>query len=67
MNLKKFVKNKNYFKDNLNETVEGFYNDIINHDAPWQKPWKSDPSVNIFPVNVETKRQFNGLNIFLLQ
>ena len=66
MNLKKFVKNKNYFKDNLNETVEGFYNDIINHDAPWQKPWTNDESVNIFPINVETKRQFNGLNIFLL-
>ena len=66
MNLKKIVKDKNYFKNNLNETIDDFYNDIINHDAPWQKPWKNDKSVNIFPTNVETQRQFSGINIWLL-
>ena len=66
MNLKKIVKDKNYFKNNLDESIDSFYNDIINHDAPWQKPWTNDESVNVFPINVETKRQFNGINIWLL-
>ena len=66
MNAKQFVKNPNYFKELQTDLSETLVNMMTSEDAVWRKTWRPNPNENIFPINVETKRQFNGINIFLL-
>lgn len=66
MNAKQFVKNPNYYKEQKDKLADDLVNMITSENAVWRKTWRPNPNENIFPINVETKRQFNGINIFLL-
>jgi len=66
MNAKQFVKNPNYFTEQKDKIATDLVDMVTSEDAVWRKTWRPNPNENIFPINVETKRQFNGINIFLL-
>jgi len=66
MNAKQFVKNPNYYIEKKDKIATDLVDMVTSEDAVWRKTWRSNPNENIFPINVETKRQFNGINIFLL-
>ena len=66
MNAKQFVKNPNYYIEKKDKIATDLVDMVTSEDAVWRKTWRPNPNENIFPINVETKRQFNGINIFLL-
>ena len=37
-----------------------------NGSMPWQRPWQSRVGSGVFPVNLASRRQYKGINTFLL-
>ena len=48
MNMKKIVKDKNYFKNNLDETIDSFYNYIIEYLKEY---FQLDEKINCYDKN----------------
>ena len=64
--VKQFVKNPNYYKELQTDLADTLYRMVVSEDADWRKGWRPNQNENIFPINVETKNSYNGMNIWLL-
>jgi len=66
MNAKQFVKNPNYFKEQKSNLADDLVNMITSEDAVWRKTWKPNPNDRFIPINAISKKEYHGMNIWLL-
>ena len=66
MNAKQFVKNPNFYKEQKDKLATDLVNMITSEDAVWRKTWRPNPNERFIPINAITKKEYKGMNIFLL-
>ena len=66
MNAKQFVKNPNYYKEQKDKLATDLVNMVTNENAVWRKTWRANPNERFIPINAITKKEYHGMNIFLL-
>ena len=66
MNAKQFVKNPNFYKEQKDKLATDLVNMVTNENAVWRKTWRPNPNERFIPINAITKKEYHGMNIFLL-
>ena len=64
--VKQFVKNPNYFKELQTDLSETLVNMMTSEDAVWRKGWRPNPNERYIPINAISKKEYKGMNIWLL-
>ena len=66
MKAKQFVKNPNHYKEQKDKLADDLVNMVTNENAVWRKTWRANPNERFIPINAITKKEYHGMNIFLL-
>ena len=64
--VKQFVKNPNYYRELQTDLADTLVNMIASEDAVWRKGWRPNPNERYIPINAISKKEYKGMNIWLL-